>query len=444
MKDAFHDCVVGGRADAVNPERKGTKAAPRYRRTIGPGESATIRLRLANLGDLAHPFGAEFAATFAIREREADAFYLRVTPFELPEDMRRVQRQAFAGMLWNKQYYHYLVNRWLEGDAAQTAPPPERRRGRNHEWTHLAAGDVLSMPDKWEYPWFAAWDMAFHVIALAMIDPDFAKDQLLLLMREWYMHPNGQIPAYEWNFGDVNPPVHAWAAIRVFQIEEKNYGRRDRAFLERAFQKLMINFTWWVNRKDSEGNNIFEGGFLGLDNIGAFDRSKGLPAGGQLEQADGTSWMAMYCLNMLGLALELAREDPVYEDVATKFFEHYVYIGAAINQMAGRAGGLWFEDDGFYFDALKLPDERCIPIRAHTIAGLIPVLAVAIGRRATACGCSANSRSGSAGSPSTGPSCSSASATSPIAASSNAFASRWSTRRSSAASSPTCSTSRAC
>ena len=381
VKDAFHDHVVGGRRDAVNPACTGTKAAPHYRRTIGAGERVVIRLRLADLGDLARPFGPEFDATFAMREREADEFYLRVTPFPLPEDMRRVQRQAFAGMLWNKQYYHYLVNRWLEGDVAQPPPPPERRTGRNHEWTHLATGDVLSMPDKWEYPWFAAWDMAFHVIALAMIDPDFAKDQLLLLMREWYMHPNGQIPAYEWNFGDVNPPVHAWAATRVYQIEEKNYGRRDRAFLERVFQKLLINFTWWVNRKDSEGNNIFEGGFLGLDNIGAFDRSKGLPGGGQLEQADGTSWMAIYCLNMLGLSLELAREDPVYEDVATKFYEHYVYIGAAINRMGGRAGGLWFDDDGFYFDALKLPDGRIFPIRAHTIAGLIPVLAVAIGER---------------------------------------------------------------
>ena len=277
------------------------------------------------------------------------------------------------------------------------------------------------MPDKWEYPWFAAWDMAFHVIALAMIDPDFAKDQLLLLMREWYMHPNGQIPAYEWNFGDVNPPVHAWAAIRVFQIEEKKYGRSDRAFLERVFQKLLINFTWWVNRKDSEGNNIFEGGFLGLDNIGAFDRSEGLPAGGQLEQADGTSWMAMYCLNMLGLALELAREDPVYEDVATKFFEHYVYIGAAINQMGGRAGGLWFDDDGFYFDALKLPDDRCYPDpRAHDRRA-DPGARRRDRRARQRARCSASSRSASAGSPSTGRSSSSASATSRTAASSSAL-----------------------
>ncbi len=237
------------------------------------------------------------------------------------------------------------------------------------------------MPDKWEYPWFAAWDTAFHVVPLAMIDPDFAKGQLLLLMREWYMHPNGQIPAYEWSFGDVNPPVHAWAAIRVYQIEGKIYGRSDRAFLERAFQKLMINFTWWVNRKDAEGNNIFEGGFLGLDNIGAFDRSSGLPSGGRLEQADGTSWMATYCLNLLAISLELAREDPVYEDVATKFFEHFVYIGAAVNRVGDREGGLWHDEEGFYFDALKLPDGRCFPIRANTVAGLIPLLAIAVSER---------------------------------------------------------------
>ena len=265
------------------------------------------------------------------------------------------------------------MHRWLEGDASGPAPPEARRHGRNHDWPHFAASDILSMPDKWEYPWFAAWDTAFHVVPLAMIDPDFAKDQLLLLMREWYMHPNGQIPAYEWSFGDVNPPVHAWAAIRVYQIEGKIYGRSDRAFLERAFQKLLINFTWWVNRKDAEGNNIFEGGFLGLDNIGAFDRSSGLPSGGRLEQADGTSWMATYCLNLLAISLELAREDPVYEDVATKFFEHFVYIGAAVNRVGGREGGLWHDDDGFYFDALKLPDGRCFPIRANTVAGFIPL-----------------------------------------------------------------------
>jgi hypothetical protein len=382
VKDGIDAFVVHGRQDAVNPMRTGTKAAPHYVRLIGSGETAVIRLRLTATGEAADLLGAGFDATFARTRAEADAFYHRVTPFPLPEDMRNVQRQAFAGMLWNKQYYRYMVNRWLAGDPTGPPPPGERKRGRNHEWWHLSAGDVLSMPDKWEYPWFAAWDMAFHCVAFAMIDPQFAKDQLLLLTREWYMHPNGQLPAYEWEFGDVNPPVHAWAAIRVYQIEQKIYGRRDRVFLERIFQKLVINFTWWVNRKDAGGNNIFEGGFLGLDNIGAFDRSKGLPAGGQLEQADGTSWMATYCLNLLGISLELAREDPVYEDLATKFFEHFVYIGAAVNCVGGGDGGdggLWDEQEGFYFDVLKLPDGRCFRINAHTIAGLIPIFAIAIG-----------------------------------------------------------------
>ena len=381
VKDGLGECVINGRRGAVNPARIGTKAAPHYARLIGRGETAVIRLRLTNAMSAPEPLGAGFDATFARAQAEADAFYHRVTPFPLPEDMRNVQRQAFAGMLWNKQYYRFMVRRWLDGDPVEPPPPEERLRGRNHDWWHLSAGDVLSMPDKWEYPWFAAWDMAFHCVAFAMIDPQFAKDQLLLLTREWYMHPNGQIPAYEWEFGDVNPPVHAWAAIRVYQIEEKTYGRKDRMFLERIFQKLVINFTWWVNRKDAEGNNIFEGGFLGLDNIGAFDRSKGLPSGGQLEQADGTSWMATYCLNLLGISLELARDDPVYEDLATKFFEHFVYIGAAVNRVGGEDGGLWDEKEGFYFDVLKLPDGRCFRINAHTIAGLIPIFAIAVGDR---------------------------------------------------------------
>ncbi len=379
VKDAFTEWVVNGRRDAVNPEHVGTKAAPRYARVIGAGETATIRLRLSSVDDLKAPLGDEFDVLFAQRKMEADEFYRRVTPFALPDDMRNVQRQAFAGMLWNKQYYHFLVHRWLDGDMAGPPPPEERKCGRNHEWWHLATGDVLSMPDKWEYPWFAAWDTAFHAVALAMIDPDFAKDQLLLLTREWYMHPNGQIPAYEWAFGDVNPPVHAWAAIRVYQIEKKMYGRADRAFLERIFQKLLINFTWWVNRKDAQGNNIFEGGFLGLDNIGAFDRTAGLPGGGQLEQADGTSWMAMYCLNLLGIALELAKEDAIYEDVATKFFQHFVYIGAVINHVGDRESGLWREEDGYYFDVLRLPDERCFPVKAYTIGGVVPLAAIAVG-----------------------------------------------------------------
>jgi hypothetical protein len=381
VKDAFDNFLVHGRRDCVNPAQTGTKAAAHYIRQVPAGESAVIRMRLRPASIVVEPLTEEFDATFGLRQREADAFYHRVTPFPLSDDMRNVQRQAFAGMLWSKQYYRYMVNRWLDGDKAGVKPPEERKQGRNHNWRHFAAGDVLSMPDKWEYPWFAAWDMAFHCVPLAMIDPEFAKDQLLLLMREWYMHPNGQIPAYEWAFGDVNPPVHAWAAIRVYQIEQKMYGRRDRKFLERVFQKLLLNFTWWVNRKDAEGNNIFEGGFLGLDNISAFDRTSGLPTGGQLEQADGTSWMAMYCLNLLGIALELAKEDDVYEDIATKFFEHFVYIGAAVNSMGGRRDGLWDETDGYYYDALKFPDGRNFRIGVQSIAGLIPIFAIGIGDR---------------------------------------------------------------
>jgi hypothetical protein len=376
VKDGINECIVNGRSAAVNPEQFGSKAAVHYVREIAPGETAELRLRLCDQGLLQPPLGTRFDSTFHLRQQEADAFYRRVTPFEIPEDMRNVQRQAFAGMLWTKQYYRYLVNRWLEGDAAAPPPPEQRNRGRNHAWRHLSGADVLSMPDKWEYPWFAAWDTAFHVIAFAMIDPEFAKQQLLLLTREWYMHPNGQIPAYEWAFGDANPPVHAWAAIRVYQIEQKIYGRTDRAFLERIFQKLLINFTWWVNRKDTQGNNLFEGGFLGLDNIGAFDRTSGLPAGGILEQADGTSWMAMYCLNMLMISIELGQSNPTYQDLATKFFEHFVYIGAAVNRAGDAHGGLWHEEEGFYFDALKFYDGRRFPIAAYSIAGLIPILAI--------------------------------------------------------------------
>lgn len=375
VKDGINDYVVAGRKEAVNPNQTGTKAAAHYVLTLSPGETRTIQLRLSDVPDLVEPLGNEFQATFAARKQEADKFYQRVTPFPLSEDMRNVQRQAFAGMLWCKQYYHYVVEDWLKGDAA-SKPPTERKRGRNREWFHFYADDILSMCDKWEYPWFAAWDLSFHCLTLAMIDPDFAKYQLDVLTREWYMHPNGQIPAYEWAFGDVNPPVHAWATWRVYQMEQQIYGKADRQFLERVFQKLMLNFTWWVNRKDTEGNNVFQGGFLGLDNIGVFDRSAALPTGGHIDQSDGTSWMGMYCLNMLTIALELAKTNPVYEDIATKFFEHYLYIADAMNHIGDMEASLWDEADGFYYDVLHLPDDRQIEMKVRSMVGLIPLFAV--------------------------------------------------------------------
>jgi len=294
----------------------------------------------------------------------------------MSEDDRNIQRQAFAGMLWTKQYFHYIVEDWLKGDPDTQLPPAERKGNRNSEWIHLHNDDILSMPDKWEYPWFAAWDLAFHAIPLAMIDPEFAKRQLDLMMREWYMHPNGQIPAYEWNFSDVNPPVHAWATWRVYKIERKMYGRTDKQFLERVFQKLLLNFTWWVNRKDLEGKNIFEGGFLGLDNIGVFDRSSKLPTGGHIEQADGTSWMGMYCLNMLTIALELAQDNPVYEDIASKFFEHFLYIADAMNKIGENNTQLWDLEDRFFYDVLHLPNQDQIRLKVRSMVGLIPLFAV--------------------------------------------------------------------
>jgi hypothetical protein len=377
VKDAFDNYIVHGKRDAVNPARFGTKAAAHYLRQVPAGESAVIRLRLRPAAIVDAPLADEFDATFGLRQREADAFYHRVTPFPLSDDMRNVQRQAFAGMLWSKQYYRYMVNRWLDGDKEGTPPPEERKKGRNHNWRHFAAGDVLSMPDKWEYPWFAAWDMAFHCVPLAMIDPEFAKDQLLLLMREWYMHPNGQIPAYEWAFGDVNPPVHAWAALRVYQIEQKMYGRRDRKFLERVFQKLLLNFTWWLNREDPDGNNIFGGGFLGLDNISPIDRSA-LPPGVRLAQADGTAWMALYALNMLVIARRLAEGNPVYDDMVVKFIEQYLMIVEAIEDT-----GLHDREDGWYYDRLEAPG-GATQIRVQTLVGAIPLLPVAVLRIADA------------------------------------------------------------
>ena len=377
VKDAFHELLVHGRGDAVNPDRVGTKAAARYVSEIGPGETFTCRLRFTDRA-LSPPAGAfdDFDRVLAARRTESDQFYAAVTPSSLSADGQHVMRQAFAGLLWSKQFYHYVVDEWVAGDPAGPPPPRERRSGRNHQWVHLHNEDVVSMPDKWEYPWYAAWDLAFHCIPLALVDSDFAKEQLILLLREWYMHPNGQLPAYEWALGDVNPPVHAWAAWRVYRIEEKRRGTADRAFLERVFHKLLLNFTWWVNRKDQDGINIFEGGFLGLDNIGVFDRSQPLPTGGHLEQSDGTSWMAMYTLNMLSMALELARTDPVYEDVATKFGEHFIYIVNAMNHVGHSGVQMWDEEDGFYYDVLHFPDCTHFPLKVRSMVGLIPLFAV--------------------------------------------------------------------
>jgi hypothetical protein len=372
-KDGFNRAVVHGESAAVNPAQQGSKACGVYEWTLAPGESRALRCRLRPGHEPFEPW-ADFDSVFDLRRAEADEFYRGIQMPDLGEDARRIQRQAYAGLLWTKQYYHYVVEQWLEGDPAPPKPPASRVNGRNASWVHVFTDDILSMPDKWEYPWFAAWDTAFHMIPFARIDPGFAKHQLQLLLREWYLHPNGQIPAYEWAFGDVNPPVHAWACWRVFEIDAALNGAPDLLFLERVFHKLLMNFTWWVNRKDSIGDNIFEGGFLGLDNIGVFDRSKPLPTGGVLEQADGTSWMAMYSLNMLRIAVELAQADSAYEDIASKFFEHFLYIASAMNTMAG--GGLWDEEEGFFFDRIRLPGGNLLPLRVRSLVGLIPLLAV--------------------------------------------------------------------
>ncbi len=374
VKDGFHDYLVHGKKAAVNSVPEGSKVAPHFVLDVPAGKTMTVRLRLVD-GEPKTPF-ADFEKTMDARRREADEFYATVIPAKLSDDAKRVMRQAIAGMLWCKQWFHYDVGRWLAGDPTGPPPPESRKHGRNREWAHLYNDDVVSMPDTWEYPWYAAWDLAFHTIVLALVDPEFAKEQLALFLREWYMHPNGQIPAYEWAFGDVNPPVHAWAAWRVYKIDKRITGKPDREFLERVFHKLLLNFTWWVNRKDPEGKNVFQGGFLGLDNIGVFDRSAPLPTGGTIEQSDGTAWVAMYCLNMLAISLELARENPAYEDVASKFFEHFVYISRAMNNIAGEGIELWNREDGFFYDVLHLPSGEASPLKVRSLVGLIPLFAV--------------------------------------------------------------------
>ncbi|HRH40711.1 MAG TPA: hypothetical protein PKY82_03635 [Pyrinomonadaceae bacterium] len=383
-KDGINDFVVDGKQSTVNPNQIGTKAAAHYIFNLAGNSSETIYLRLTNQNpefpgsdsESHDKFLWDCEAVFQTRLAEADEFYADVIPEKLSDDAKSVMRQSLAGMLWSKQFYHYIVKEWLEGDPAQPKPPAIRESGRNSTWQHLYNDDVISMPDKWEYPWYAAWDLAFHCISLALVDAEFAKEQLILMLREWYMHPNGQIPAYEWKFEDVNPPVHAWAALRVYQIDKKRHGKADTAFLEKIFHKLLLNFTWWVNRKDQEDNNVFEGGFLGLDNIGVFDRSSPLPTGGFIEQSDGTSWMSMYCLNLLAIAFELAKKDKIYEDVASKFFEHFVYISDAMNNVGGEDKELWNERDGFYYDILRLPDGEGFPLKVRSMVGLIPLFAV--------------------------------------------------------------------
>jgi Mannosylglycerate hydrolase MGH1-like glycoside hydrolase domain len=372
VKDAFHEHVVHGRNDAVNPANIGTKAAALYALEIPTGGHATVRLRISSEADAASDPFLGFDAVFENRRVESRAFYEPLIPPRMAREELNVARQAYAGLMWTKQFYHFAVKDWLEGDPAQPPPPESRKSGRDSAWTHLYNRDVISMPDKWEYPWYAAWDLAFHMLPFARVDPTFAKEQLILLLREWYMHPNGQIPAYEFAFGDVNPPVHAWSAWRTYKLTGAR-GERDRVFLERVFQKLLLNFTWWVNRKDPEGKNLFTGGFLGLDNIGVFDRSSELPTGGHLAQADGTAWMAFYCLTMLSIALELASEDPAYEDVASKFFEHFIAITDSMNTLGGT--GLWNEEDGFYYDQLHV-DGVNFPLKLRSMVGIVPLFAV--------------------------------------------------------------------
>jgi hypothetical protein len=377
FKDGFHDYLVNGNRSAVDSS-KGTKAAGIYRRRIAAGASTVIRVRLSlDLSGAAAPF-ADFEQIFELRKSEADAFYAKLQSKVPDEDLRRIQRQAFAGILWSKQYFHYDITEWLDGDSAQPKPPEARLSGRNSEWVHANMEDIVSMPDKWEFPWFAAWDWAFHLTTLAYLDLEDAKRQLILLCQCWYMHPNGQLPAYEWNFSDVNPPVQAWAAFRIYEAEKRQNGKGDRKFLEAIFTKLLLNFTWWVNRKDPRGLNVFQGGFLGMDNIGVFDRSAALPVAGTLVQSDGTSWMAMYSLNMLRIALELAQEEDAYQDIATKFFEHFLMIGGAMTNLGGEGLGLWDDQDHFFYDWLIMDNGEKTPLRVRSLVGLIPLFAVEV------------------------------------------------------------------
>jgi len=376
VKDGINNYVVSGQRHTVNSHMRGTKAAVRYHLEVPAGGTQKVRLRLSDQNTPPDPLGDPFTRLFQQRKEEADAFYATIAPEGISEDAAHVQRQALAGMLWSKQYYNFAVDLWLDGDPGMPPPPAARKHGRNADWRHLNSVDIISMPDKWEYPWFAAWDLAFHCIALAIVDPHFAKRQMILMLREWFMHPNGQLAAYEWQFGDVNPPVHAWAVWRVYKIEQKRRGKGDITFLEKAFHKLLLNFTWWINRKDVEGRNIFQGGFLGLDNIGVFDRSATLPTGGHLEQSDGTAWMGLYCLNMLRIAMELARHNRAYEDVSTKFVEHFLYIAAAMNNIAGDGIALWDDEDSFFYDVLRLPDGSATRLKVRSMVGLLPLLAV--------------------------------------------------------------------
>ncbi|MFD1001368.1 glucosidase [Ohtaekwangia kribbensis] len=376
FKDGVNDYIVNNKKGVVNRFPRGTKAAINYDVVVPAGECVTKRLRLVNKFNAA-PFD-DFDTVWQTRVKEADTFYQELQQNIPDEDQRDIQRQALAGMLWGKQFYYYDVSRWLNGDPGHPAPPAQRKKIRNQEWMHLNNEDIISMPDKWEYPWYAAWDVAFHTIPLALVDSEFAKQQLLLFTKEWYMHPNGQLPAYEWSFSDVNPPVHAWATYRVYKMDEKQNGKGDRRFLEEVFHKLLLNFTWWVNKKDHEGNNIFQGGFLGMDNIGVFDRSAPLPAGEFIEQTDGTSWMAMFTLNMLRLSLELSKENPTYQSLSTKFFEHFLYIAGAMRNIGNEGIDLWDQEDEFFYDVLHTSDDKNIRMKVRSMVGLIPLFAVEI------------------------------------------------------------------